>query len=1379
MFPFRPWYRSVISVLVIVLFLTETTGSPYFSGTTQNVVTVSPTPNQFPQYLRNTSGTYSSATSLGSQTSEVNITVGKVVAFNSGNTFNDWTLLNSSVHIYAAPVFAGGVTYNGSNGDEAGTSVTAINITTDGGTGVNAVVIGAPYANLHASDASCGQVNSGAVFIFFGHTPLNTSYNLNQANLTICGNETGMLFGWSVAGAVNMTGPGGAGIAIGSPGFTYCVGATTNLGTTSCSPTNAPHAGAVWAVDRAVLKTIYSNLKWKPGMHAVTDIGSVYASFLADLGAYSVLKGEELGYSVGAIENTTSAGVAHQGYDDILAGAPYLNDTKGTGVGEAYAWDLPSGSVVGFENPSNRTNSHYGWSVGNVSDPGGANRQDVVIGAPGSDTVYVYKGDYWSSKYGAYTGGTTIAEPVLYRIPGKPGTNFGWSVAGIDRPSGSTQSELAIGAPSESTSALLSLSNFTLAAFQTPGSSLASSPKNDGLYAYASTPFAATLNLTTTAAPTQFTAWTQSASGCFTTVTSPVAIAGTSSYKTTTGGCYQYDTPASVPTQGVIEAYVNLASGDCLGILGSDDGAHSITPMAGVVFTGGQIRYGTISDYAVQSFFRPIVYDYNTWYKIDMVYNNTDEQYDIWVNGVLEAENITYGTDFDTQASINDVEISTLGSAYYDGCYASTPTVAGYVDAITLQAYSTSKSNMGSGGVYISSMTKSPGTILNATITVNATLQARTSLQVELTSNGGVSWNPLPLDVLSGNLSFLYGGGTSFGYRLFFNSTDHRFSPYVYSVSMTIGYSVNSNVGVVTAYGRGQNLNDSQMFSDSTWWQFNAPGSSTSNSTGTSYVPYPPGNPSNYTVDSMGIPSDNGHLQLAMEEGFQENFETLQTTSSTGGNWTTSAFSGGATPTWTQSSTEHVASPYSGEYSVAAPGNGLVYERNLFEGEGGLVLTKGMISEDIYITGTSAAIGVFGVSAGKLYTVFQLTFDAGTVTITDGGSFNSLLSFHYKTNTWYWVVFTFDTAANSFSAYINATNGHLKSLASGYSVYNALSPEYLYLTDNATATTYYVDDMEVGRTPFNGSYTSATDAISGYVTGVRVFNNSTEFPGTKVEVEVSRNGGANWSAPLANGSFYSFTNGEPNGNLIRFRILLLGNSWWTPIVYDVNVVSYYVKPFVTISGVHAGDEFGYSLSSGGDMDSDSGMDLAVGAPGAQTAGVPTGQAYVFYGTGWTSGSTYTSASANVVYDGQNSGDDFGYSVYAGSFNTSAPFPPTQLLVGAPLWSNGCASSGTNCGRVYLFGSSPPTMEVQLGYTASPHAITFATAQVEVSQQGFQNLALTMSTTTIPIGATLYLNITNLQSSTSMWGSPILVVWVNSASYSVASFYYCGYYLHAP
>ncbi len=598
----------------------------------------------------------------------------------------------------------------------------------------------------------------------------------------------------------------------------------------------------------------------------------------------------------------------------------------------------------------------------------------------------------------------------------------------------------------------------------------------------------------------------------------------------------------------------------------------------------------------------------------------------------------------------------------------------------------------------------------------------------------------------------------------------------LYGITANISTVASASIGRVQIFS-ATNLNDTGSVTATTTSNFLSGGTL---STGSGAL-YAPGPVSNFTVDPQGV-LDNGHLQLFMEEGFQDNFNTPYSTSSSGaapyGNYTITSFTGGTAPTWSNSATYYVSAPYSGEY-LQTGSSGLVYNTDTISGSAGAGMPAVLISFDLLISGTSASFFIDGVSGASTYTVMDLTFQSGAITVSNSATIYAHTSATYKNNVWYWFVITDNTTSNSYSIYKNSTNGYLEPIISNFPNYNNLAITNIYIEDNGTTATFYMDNLEIGRSPYNGSYVSGITQAAGYLTGVRVFNNSTEFPGTNLKIEVSRNGGQNWSQPLTNGSFYAFTNGEPNGNRLRYRVLLDTDGVLTPYLYDVHIQYFYTLPKVTITGVNANDQFGYSVSSGGDMDKDSGMDLAVGAPGARSAGVPTGQAYVFYGTGWTSGSTYTSASANVVYDGQNSGDDFGYSVYAGSFNTSAPYPPTQLLVGAPLWSNGCASSGTNCGRVYLFGSSPPTMEVQLGYTASPHAITFATAQVEVAQQGFQNLALTMSTTTIPIGATLYLNITNLQSSTSMWGSPILVVWVNSASYSVASFYYCGYYLHAP
>ena len=1375
---------TCLILLIIAVMLLQASGSPYLTESTQAVPTVSPHSNEFPQYLTNSSGTYGSSTAQGSSTSQVNITVGKVEAFPTSNTFNDWTLVNSSVRLYAAPVFAGGVIYNGSNGDQAGTSITAINITSDGALGVSAVVVGAPYTTISAT--GCGGANSGAIFVFFGHTPLNSSYNLNQANLTVCGNETGMLFGWSVAGVANMTGPGGTGLAIGSPDFTYCIAATTNLGTSACSPTNAPHSGAVWTLTRAYLKTLYTNLKWKPGMHAVASIATVAYDYIANLGAYTVLKGEELGYSLSPIENTSSSGTSNPGHDDILAGAPYFNDTQGTAVGEAVVWNVPTSSVASLENPSNRTNSHYGWSVGNVSDPGGANRQDPVIGAPGSDTVYVYKGDYLAGDYGVYgsTIGTTIAEPVLYRIPGKPGSGFGWSVAGINHPANGAKPEIAIGAPSSSTHSEITYTYSTLSSFASSGSSLPTTGKTqaDGVYAYTSGVSPVTLNLSTATQVTSFT-WTQSTAGCVGSSTSVVAIAGTTSAEFTTAGCYE-DATTTFPAHGVLEAYVNLAAGDCLSFLAEGVSGTTLYPEADVALSGGEIRYGTASAYQIQSTSQPVPDIHNTWYKIDIVYDNTDEQYDLWVNNVLVAENVTYGIDGATQAAVSYVSIGSLDNAYEGGCYGK-PTLTGYVDAVSLYTMATAQGSFGASGLYTSSYSTAPGTISNVTIQANITTPAYTSYNLEVTADGGAHWVSLPMCVSSGNVSFLYHGGTSFGFRIFMNSSDPRYSPQLASVAAFVGYVLSANIGIVQVFGNGVDLNDSGTYSATSWWQFNQAGSSLSNSTGSTYEPYAPGNPSNYTVDPHGT-MDNGHLSLFEEDAWQDNFDTPHSTDAvTTGNYSVSAGKGSAcgTLTWTEVTTPHVSSPNGAEFSDTGT-CGDVFPYEPFTGKAGTVIMGGTLSMDLNVSSGEAVVNLEGGSDIVVAVRFQSGAIEYCTTSTTSCSAWSASIGTYHPNVWYWMVIRFTNnyspSPQTFSIYLNNSAGNLVALTTGKTFSDTgYYADYIDLTNPDVAATFYVDNVEIGRPVYNGSYVSAPLTTAGYLTGVRVFNNSTQFSGTHLQIEVSRDGGANWSAPLTNGTFYAFTQGEPNGNQLRYRVLFHTQGICSPILYDISVTYYYVKPYVTLTGVNSGDQFGYAVSSGGDMDQDSGMDLAIGAPGAQTAGVATGQAYVFYGTGWTSGTHLTSQNANVIYDGQNSGDKFGSSIYAGPFNTSAPYPPSQLLVGAPLWSNGCASSGTDCGRVYLFGSSPPTMQVQLGYTASPHDITFATGQIEVTQQGFQTLALTMSVTTVPIGATLYLNVTNLQSSTSMWGSPILVVWLNSANVNVASYYYCGYYLHSP
>ena len=95
--------------------------------------------------------------------------------------------------------------------------------------------------------------------------------------------------------------------------------------------------------------------------------------------------------------------------------------------------------------------------------------------------------------------------------------------------------------------------------------------------------------------------------------------------------------------------------------------------------------------------------------------------------------------------------------------------------------------------------------------------------------------------------------------------------------------------------------------------------------------------------------------------------------------------------------------------------------------------------------------------------------------------------------------------------------------------------------------------------------------------------------------------------------------------------------------------------------------FGCSLTSG-DWNADGKTDLAVGAYGYSSY---TGRAYIFYNDG---SIPTTTASADVIIQGETTSNYFGYSLASGDFNADGK---TDLAVGAQNYSS-------NTGRAYIF-----------------------------------------------------------------------------------------------
>ncbi|MFO1258044.1 MAG: Ig-like domain-containing protein [Gammaproteobacteria bacterium] len=165
-----------------------------------------------------------------------------------------------------------------------------------------------------------------------------------------------------------------------------------------------------------------------------------------------------------------------------------------------------------------------------------------------------------------------------------------------------------------------------------------------------------------------------------------------------------------------------------------------------------------------------------------------------------------------------------------------------------------------------------------------------------------------------------------------------------------------------------------------------------------------------------------------------------------------------------------------------------------------------------------------------------------------------------------------------------------------------------------------------------------------------------------------------------------------------------------------------------ITGLAAGANLGWSVSTAGDLNGDGIDDVIVGAIGSGSAG----RAYVIYGS--TSG---FSSSINVnaltglngfVINGINTGDSAGYSVsYAGDINGDKI---ADVIIGAPLASPNGGSSGQS---YVIFGQTTASFVAKQGIGQT---VVMNSVSVNDVDAGAGNLVVTLS---LPGNGTLSVN----------------------------------------
>jgi len=220
------------------------------------------------------------------------------------------------------------------------------------GDGVSDIIVGAPYYSNELT-------NEGAAFIYFGSINYGLSLTGNtrptgtfaNADWSSEGNNANALFGFAVAAAGDVNGDDVSDIIVGAPNYTDAYA----------------EEGRVFIFHGAD--------QTGPSQSANRSMDSNQAN-------------SHLGYSV-----STAGDVNGDGYSDVVIGVPDYDYGQ---PNEGMAWVYHgSGTGLGgliWYDDNNIADASFGISVSTAGDVDGDGYSDVIVGASGSSSVYVYFG---------------------------------------------------------------------------------------------------------------------------------------------------------------------------------------------------------------------------------------------------------------------------------------------------------------------------------------------------------------------------------------------------------------------------------------------------------------------------------------------------------------------------------------------------------------------------------------------------------------------------------------------------------------------------------------------------------------------------------------------------------------------------------------------------------------------------------------------------------------------------------------------------------------------------------------------------------------------------------------------------------------------------
>jgi hypothetical protein len=257
----------------------------------------------------------------------------------------------------------------------------------------------AQYLSMNGSYVSYGseetnETKKGAAFVFYGRKAMsNENISIESANVTLLGMNTDEKFGWDTADTGDVDNDNVPDIIVGAPGYGNDTG-------------------------RAY---IFYGRNLADGEVGNTDI---------------ILTGSKDNYQFGYA--VSSAGnINGDGFCGVVVGAP--------GGSEAYIYYGGPGMGSGTSNvtlSSENSTEEFGYSVSSIGNVNNDGYNDLIIGAPGANSAYIFIGNRSIDPY----LNTSSSAEAFY---GSQNTSFGYSVAGGFNVIDQLFNQVIIGAPYE------------------------------------------------------------------------------------------------------------------------------------------------------------------------------------------------------------------------------------------------------------------------------------------------------------------------------------------------------------------------------------------------------------------------------------------------------------------------------------------------------------------------------------------------------------------------------------------------------------------------------------------------------------------------------------------------------------------------------------------------------------------------------------------------------------------------------------------------------------------------------------------------------------------------------------------------------------------